>query len=99
MKERDFQREVINEIRRTIPDVMVLKNDPTYLQGVPDLLILYRDKWAALECKISFISHIQPNQQYYVNRMSEMSYAAFIYPENKKEILEEMYTALEVDVL
>lgn len=72
---------------------MVLKNDPTYLQGVPDLLVLYKDKWASLEVKKSAKAKHQPNQDYYVDKMNEMSHSAFIYPENKDEVMNDLRKA------
>lgn len=77
------------------PGCVVLKNDPTYKQGVPDLLILYKDKWATLECKNSANAHRQPNQDYYVEKMNDMSFSSFIYPENKEEVLNELQQAFE----
>ena len=49
MKESGFQRKLIQEIRNRFPGCAVLKNDPTYIQGFPDILVLYEDRWAALE--------------------------------------------------
>lgn len=73
---------------------MVLKNDSGYLQGVPDLLILYEDNWACLEVKQSKSSRHQPNQDYYVEKMNEMSYSAFVYPENERQVLDDLQRAL-----
>ena len=94
-KESDFQGELIKKIKEKFPGCMVLKNDPTYIQGIPDLLILHNDKWAALECKKSGTSKVRPNQPYYVNKMNDMSYASFIYPENEEEVLNEIQSALQ----
>ena len=69
---------------------MVLKNDSSYLQGIPDLTIFYKKHWAMLECKKNATAHKQPNQEYYVNKMNEMSYAAFVCPENKTEVIAEL---------
>lgn len=88
--ERDFQSSLIKEIKKLFPGCMVMKTDPTYKQGIPDLLILFKDKWAMLECKRSSTAHHQPNQDYYVDILSKMSFAKFICPENKKEVLDEL---------
>lgn len=75
------------------PGCIVTKIDPKHIQGMPDILILYEDKWAVLECKRSAKEHKQPNQEYYISKMGSMSYASFIYPENKKEVLDELQQA------
>lgn len=89
-EERKFQRELIKQIKNKFPGCMVLKNDPNYIQGVPDLLVLYGKKWAALEVKRNSSSPHRPNQDYYVEKMNNMSFARFIFPENKKEVLDEL---------
>lgn len=90
MKESAFQRDLIKEIKKLFPGCIVMKNDASYIQGIPDLLILYKNKWSALECKQTLKSHKQPNQEYYVGLMNNMSFARFISPENKEEILNEL---------
>lgn len=87
-RESKFQKELIDEIKRIFPGSMVLKNDPNYIQGIPDLMILYNGKWAALECKGSESAQHRPNQDYYISTMDEMSFAAFVYPENRREVLD-----------
>ena len=72
-----------------------MKNDSSYIQGIPDLIILFEDKWAALEVKKSAKASHRPNQEYYVDLMDRMSFAAFIYPENKEEILYELCKAFQ----
>ena len=90
MLESKFQAGLIKELKKEFPGCMVLKNDPTYLQGVPDLLVLYKDKWASLEVKKSEKAKHRPNQDYYVNKMNEMSHSAFIFPENKDQVLNDL---------
>lgn len=90
MLESKFQSKLIKEIKKEFPGCMVLKNDPTYIQGVPDLLVLYKDKWASLEVKKSATAKHQPNQDYYVDKMNEMSHSAFIFPENKDQVLNDL---------
>ena len=90
MLENKFQAKLIKKIKKEFPDCYVLKNDPTYLQGVPDLLVLYKDKWATLECKKTANARHQPNQDYYVGRMNDMSFSRFIFPENEDEVLSDL---------
>ena len=89
-KESKFQSALIKELKKIFPGCMVLKNDSSYYQGIPDLLVLYSDKWAMLECKRSSKAHHQPNQDYYIEKFGKMSYASFISPENKEEVLNEL---------
>lgn len=93
-KESAFQTKLISEIKELLPGCVVLKNDAGYLQGFPDLTILYNDKWAVLETKRKASASRQPNQEYYVGKLNDMSYASFVYPENKEEVLYELQKAL-----
>lgn len=90
MLESAFQGALIKELKAMFPGCLVLKNDPNYIQGFPDLTILYRDKWALLESKRETKASHQPNQDYYVNLADGMSFARFICPENKQEVLHEL---------
>lgn len=90
MKESTFQRRLIRKLKKRFPGCIVLKNDANYIQGIPDLTIFYKDKWATLECKNKKEASHQPNQDYYVKTMSEMSYSAFIYPENEIQVLKDL---------
>lgn len=92
MLERDFQKGLIKDLEEMFPGAIVTKVEP-YIQGIPDLLILHKDKWAMLECKKSkedAEKHYRPNQPYYVRKLNEMSYASFIYPENKEQVLHDL---------
>lgn len=91
--ERDFQAKLIKELKDIFEGCVVLKNDSSYIQGIPDLLVLYGDKWAMLECKKSSSARKRPNQQYYVDLMDKMSFSRFICPENKEEVLHELQQA------
>lgn len=93
MRESQFQKNIINKLKKIFPGCVVLKNDSGYAQGIPDLTILYKDKWAMLEIKSSMTSKKQPNQMYYIDYLSDMSFAAVIYPENENEILNELQHA------
>lgn len=95
--ERDYQSKLIKNIKSLLPGCIVLKNDPTYIQGIPDLTILYENKWATLECKRSKKAKRRPNQDYYVGVMDKMSFSRFICPENEKEVLGELQSTLRSD--
>ena len=95
MLENKFKTNLIKEIKERLPGCMVLHLDPNEKQGIPDLLVLYNDKWAALEGKKSANATHRPNQDYYVDLMNEMSFAAFVCPENRKEILDELQFTLK----
>lgn len=88
--ESKFQFELIKELKDMFPGCIVLKNDPNYIQGMPDLTILWHDRWATLEVKKFATAPHQPNQDYYVELMDSMSFSRFIYPENKEEVLYEL---------
>lgn len=93
VRENAFQAALIKELKNLFPGCVVLKNDPNYIQGFPDLTILYKDKWAVLECKKSLSASKRPNQRYYVDMLGEMSYANFICPENREDVLDELQQA------
>ena len=90
MLESKFQSDLIKEICERLDGAIVLKNDPNYIQGIPDLSVFYKDKWAVLECKKNRRASHQANQDWYVERMNSMSFARFVFPENKEEVLDEL---------
>lgn len=91
--ESGFQDKLIEDLKRLFPGCMTFKMDQ--IQGIPDLLVLYEDKWASLECKKNSRAKRQPNQEYYVGRMNEMSFSRFICPENKEEVLSDLQSAFK----
>lgn len=90
MLERGYQSKLIKKLKMIFPGCMVLKNDSSYIQGIPDLVVLYGDKWAMLECKKSVNSKRQPNQPYYVDLLNKMSFAKFISPQNEEDVINEL---------
>ena len=93
VKENRFQAELIRELKERYPGCTVLKNDSSYMQGIPDLLILHGKHWAALECKRDPKARHQANQDYYVRKLNDASFARFIDPTNKEEVLNELQQA------
>lgn len=90
IRESKFQSELIKELEFMFPGCVVLKNDANYIQGFPDLTILYNEHWAVLECKRSFDEPYQPNQEYYINLCYDMSFGSMICPENREAVLNEL---------
>ena len=91
--ENRFQSNLIKEIQERLPECVVLKNDGSNVpQGFPDLLVLYKDMWGTLECKKTAKAAKQPNQDFYVDKLNGMSFSRFISPENKSEVLDELYS-------
>lgn len=95
MLESTYQRRLIEKLEKMFPNCLVLKNDSSYLPGVPDLLILYRSRWGMLEVKASADAPLQPNQDWYVDWAAGESFGAFIYPSNEREVLGALRAALQ----
>jgi len=94
MRETQYQNKIlIPRIYECLPESVVIQNDPKKIQGIPDLLVLWRDRWAMLEVKRSADETPEPNQEYYVDMFNRMSFAAFIYPENEDEVLDALQSA------
>lgn len=90
MLESKYQSQLIERLEELFPGCVILKNDTDYLQGVPDLLVLYNDRWAMLEVKRAADAPQQPNQAYYVDLFDVMSFGAFIFPENEEDVLRDL---------
>ena len=95
MLENKFQSKLIKKIKKQFPGCIVMKSDSSYIQGIPDLLVLHRDRWASLECKKNASATKQPNQKYYVGLMDKMSFSRFVSPENEEDVLRELSEAFE----
>ena len=89
-KENKYQRDLMGKLSRLLPGCLILKNDPNYIQGIPDLMVLHGDMWAMLEVKASERAAVRPNQKLYIDRLCRMGFARFVYPENEKEVLDEL---------
>lgn len=96
MEESVFQAKLIREIKKRFPGAIVLKNDPNYIQGFPDLTVLYKDRWAVLEIKQSEKASHQPNQNFYILQADKMSVGRFVYPENMMEVLDDLARSFQV---
>lgn len=94
MRESQYQARLIRELEFRFPGCVILKNDAEYINGIPDLLILFNDRWAMLEVKADETSKIQPLQPYWIERLGSMSFAAFIHPSIEQEVLSGLEQAL-----
>lgn len=95
MNETMYQGRIVRRIKKEFPGAVVLKNDSGYIQGFPDLTILYFSTWAVLEVKMSEKAEFQSNQLYYIQQLNEMSYAGVIHPGNEELVFDELRAAFE----
>ena len=94
-RENEFQPQVIKRLKEEFPGCVVYKNDPNYIQGFPDLTILYRKHWAVLECKKSENEPHRPNQDYWVDWANKRSFGRFVYPENLEDVISELHRSFK----
>lgn len=92
--EGEFKTDLKKELERRFPDSIVTLLDPTYTQGIPDIAVFYKNRWATLEAKVDAKATHRPNQDFYVDTMNSMSFSAFIYPENTEEVLNALEQSL-----
>ena len=95
-KENAYQAHIIERLKKEFPGSIVTKIYP-YVQGIPDVAIFYGDRWGALECKREKDAERQANQEFYVNKMNDMSFASFVYPENEEEVFDAIQSALRIE--
>lgn len=95
--ERDIQPRIISKLEKRLPGALIYKGDTRFKQGSPDLIILYNDRWAMLEVKRSATARKRPNQEHYINKLNNMSYAALIHPDNEEDILDELQRSLQTE--
>ena len=95
MTENQYQAKLIKKLRDRFPGCVIMKNDSSYQQGIPDLTLLWHEYWASLDVKVSGEAATQPNQIHFIEKLNEMSFAAFIFPENEEEVLNALQQAFE----
>jgi len=94
--EKLYQRALVKKVERLFLGCFIVKNDPAENQGIPDLLILFGNRWAMLEVKLDDDSDLQPNQDYYINMFGKMSFASFINPDTEEVVLRDLQSAFRV---
>lgn len=93
MLESQFQKTFLNKLKNMLGDIVIMKNDPTYIQGIPDYTILVNDKWICLEFKKNKKASFRPNQKYYIDKLNKIGFCVVVYPENENEVLYEIQQA------
>lgn len=88
MLENRYQRILVTKLRELLPNCFIMLNDPQQYQGIPDILILFGNRWAMLETKRAANAAQRPNQDYYISQFNQWSFAAFINPSNEDDVLE-----------
>lgn len=97
MTEGAFKRKIRKQVEAMIPGTVTVITDPTMCQGIPDrIFLLPNGRWAAVEAKISADANHQPNQDYWIEKLSEHGYASFVYPENLEDVLNDIQRASKV---
>lgn len=94
--ESEYRTGLIQRIQRRWPESVILPTDPSRQQGILDIIVLIGCRWAMLELKRASNSRRRPNQPYFVEKFNNMSFAAFICPENEDEVLDELQSTLGV---
>lgn len=97
MLESDYQAKLARTIQRIFPGCYVIKMSTDFQSGIPDLLVLHRDRWALLEVKPRMprsSRDYEANQEYYIDQFNEMSFSAMICPENEEEVLDALQHSL-----
>ena len=92
-----YQAKLITKLEVLLPGCFIIKNDPATNQGIPDILILFREHWAMLEVKMTGNSSKQPNQDYYIGMFGDMSFASFINPQNEDQVLFDLQSTFGVN--
>lgn len=99
MLESAYQAKLIKKIYAMLPGCLILKNNPVYLQGIPDLSIFHGPRWAMLEVKTKKprpgSDDFEPNQEWYIADISKKTFCRCIYPENEREVLRGLQQALQ----
>lgn len=91
MRESTFRTGFIRKLRLLSPDIFVEFADPSRVNGIPDLIIFYRDKHARIETKRSKNASKRLHQEHYIQLFNSYGvYSTFLTPENEEEVLNEL---------
>ena len=87
MSEATFRTKWLNKFKKLSPDIFIEFADPKRKNGIPDVIIFYKKKYARLETKRSKNASKRLHQQYYIDYFNSQGiYAAFLTPENQEEV-------------
>lgn len=94
MLESKFKTRLRNRIEKEFPGAIVMHTNPVERRGAPDLVVLYKDKWVALEGKQESKSSHRPLQDYRVEEWNKLSFARFVEPSNEQDVIDDMHAYL-----
>lgn len=89
-RENSYQEGLKKRIKARFKHAIVAKMNPNDIQGIPDLVVIFKKHWALLECKRHEDAARRPNQEFYVDFYNKWSFASFINPDNEEEVLNAM---------
>lgn len=89
-RENEYQQGLKKRIKERFKHAIVAKLNPNDIQGIPDLVVIFKKHWALLECKRETDASKRPNQEFYIDFYNKWSFASFICPENEEEVLNAM---------
>lgn len=98
--ERDYKSQMLKRLEKRFSrygPVRWQHNDPTAnnSQGIPDCTIFIGPFWMFLEVKRSEKSKKRPNQDWWIDHWSRVTFCAVIFPENEEEVFNAMERSLE----
>lgn len=93
--ESTFEKEFCKALRQTLGERYTYTFKLTAAKGIPDRLILYKDKYALLEFKQYKNAKKQPGQETWVGHFDNLAYAAIVYPENAEKVMQDILNYFE----
>lgn len=97
MIEGTYRSKLIKKLKVHFPGLIVLHNNPNQIKGIPDLTLLYHNRYAMLETKMAPNSSKRPNQDTWISYFERQgAFSAFVNASNEKEIINELRRYFEV---
>ena len=91
--EAQFKKRFIDRFKNRMDELEIpleVEQQKSNRRSWLDTIFLGPCVWAMLEFKKDEDANHQPNQDYYVDKLNRMCYAAFVSPENEEMVFNEM---------